>query len=282
MKVVVHDNVDIDAIVASYLMTKIFDVEIITASNVKPDDEVIVVDMPADKVNARVVACYDHHSGEPYNSASEAVFEQTEVKEKYPHLRFLVELANACDSGRVLTLPSAIKLFHLSGYVVALKTAGRSDEEVIKELHEILRTYEKMLWQIHSAQNDAQDNISNAEIHEIKGVKVAIVRSASTHINNVLFTSGVDLIIFEDGNNMGVLRNASVSKPDLTDLKPIIEEKLRELKAEDEINEWFFHPKGFIAARGTRKYPAKTPSRLGVHDLLDAVKELLGGEGVED
>jgi len=292
--IVVHRNVDVDAVVSAYLFAKVVCMgdkkrySVITEdklSQIPDGSEIAILDMPIKQEvldiirekNLDLLDHFDHHSEEykDYPSTAAVLKEEfgmdsewnTDDDGTYYNLSWLeyyVQLANASDSGEVLKQPQGIKLFHLSGYINAMRTAGYTDDKIILEVFRILDLYKAMLIRMAESEALTQD----VPIHELNGIRVAVVENADTQINQALFEKGVDLIIFSDGNNLGIIRNANVSRPDLTKLKPFIRNALINKRAGKEFEEWFFHPAGFIAARGTRKHPAKTPSALTPQDLL--------------
>lgn len=293
--IILHRNVDVDAIVSAYLYAKVVcfgdkkRYSIITEEKLDkiPDgSEIAVLDMPLkqelqktiEERNLNLLHHFDHHSEEysHYPSTAAIIKEELGFDSEWntdddgtyydpSWLEYYVELANACDTAQVIKQPAPIKLFHLSGFINALRTSGYSDEKIIGEVFRILDIYKPMLQKLA----EAEALTENIPIHVISDVSVAVVENADTRVNQALFEKGVDLIIFRDGNNLGILRNANVDKPDLTKLKPFIRGTLIDRRAEEEFEEWFFHPAGFIAARGTRKHPAKTPSALTTKDLLN-------------
>ena len=283
MKVVVlHKNVDLDAIVSAYIFYLRGDIKSIDAVitedrlesylKVLNVERIYVLDMPLKPELAELaekhgveIEHYDHHDGSAPSTA-QILYEK--FKDQLPEwVKYLVELANFSDTGQVLRLPAPVKYFHLTGYINALRTGGKTDDEIIAYIFPILDDYGAMLQKLVEAEKLVED----IEIYEIgeKKLKVAIVENKPHTVNQILFEhKNVDFIIFKDGNNLGITRNALIDEPDLNKLKPHLEKMLREKGAENEIKEWFFHPAGFLVARGTRKHPAKTPSVLNPHDLV--------------
>jgi len=276
-----HKNVDIDAVVSIYLLSKFKNAEpVVNVDKIPNGSKVYIVDMPLtekleqklkDK-NCEILAVLDHHSGEGYTCAAEAVAEYVHIPGEYG---YLIALAEACDAGAVLSLPTAVRLFHLSGLILAMRYNSISDEEIILELFKILDMYEPLLKEYLRAES----LLEATPVVSVSGYKVAIVEKPTPIVNQVLFSDKeIDLIIYKDNYNIGIIRNADNNTPDLTKLKPILEDLLRQKGKPDEIKEWFFHPEGFIAARGTRKHPVSTASVLETHDLLKALLTLARGD----
>jgi len=281
--IVTHRNVDIDAIVSAiiYSFTKCGGkAEIVTESNldkIPEGSKIAILDMQintelAEKIRAKnleVIDHYDHHAGAhlKYPSTAAILAKKLEISE---WMQMLVELANFCDTGRQLRLEDAAKLFHISGFINALRAAGFDDTYITDFIVLILTQYRKMLEQIIEARELAR----KVPMYEVSKYKVAIVEKPSTHVNKALFDLGVDLIIYKEGFNLGVTRNTAVTEPNLNKVKPIVETVLREKGGENEMSEWFLHPTGFIACRGSRKHPAKTESVLTPRELLIAIEEI--------
>lgn len=103
--------------------------------------------------------------------------------------------------------------------------------------------------------------------------RVAIVRNAKHFATNgILFERGIQAIVFVDGYNLGLCRRDDVAlRMDHPDLRSVVED-------EGELGEWFAHPAGFLFARGTRKAPAHSPSRVDPRQLATQVDLLLAGE----
>jgi hypothetical protein len=69
--------------------------------------------------------------------------------------------------------------------------------------------------------------------------------------------------IYQEGYNIGISRYPGRKKPNLAILEKHIKEK-----------GWFFHPAGFLAARGTRKARSYSPSKYNTKDLAKLVRLL--------
>lgn len=291
--IVLHRNVDVDAVVSAYLYAKVVCLgdkkrySVITEDKLDriPDgSDIAILDMPMkpelqkviEEKNLNIIHHLDHHGEKAYHPSTASIIKEelgldsewnTDEKGEYydpSWLEYLVHLAHASDSGEVLRQPSGIKLFHLSGYINAMRTAGYSDDKIILEVFRILELYEPILKNLARAEEMTKD----ITIYKINGVQVALAINKPHSVNQVLFEKGVDLIVFRDGNNLGIVRNANVDRPDLSKLKPFIKKALEDRRAREEFDEWFFHPNGFIVARGTRKHPAKTPSALSEKELI--------------
>jgi len=303
--VLLHRNVDLDAIVSAYLyrlkedVCGILDYNDISVSFGETDENlmvftteehyekvlrmsdgvsrIVVLDMPLkEEILKKVeelgveVEHYDHHNG---SAPSTARILWEKFKDSLPEwAKYFVELADFSDTGKVLRLPAPAKYFHITGYINALRTCGWRDAHIIATVFIFLEGYTTMLQKLVEAEKLVED----VPIINLGNYKVAIVEGKLHTVNQTLFEhKNVDFIIFRDGNNLGIVRNASTDRPDLNNLKPILEKELRDKGKLEELSEWFFHPAGFIVARGTRKHPAKTPSALTPQDLLELLTSIL-------
>jgi hypothetical protein len=97
--------------------------------------------------------------------------------------------------------------------------------------------------------------------------QVAIQREAREFATmDVLFARGARAVVYVDGANLGVVRADEVTTR-------LDQEPLRALvQGEDR---WFFHPSGFMAARGTRKAPVAMPSRVAPEALARVVDDVI-------
>lgn len=278
--IVTHRNPDIDALVSSYLLQYFYDVLSVTT---EPEDlsnaNIIVVDMPITKDlgeivvknGLNVVAHYDHHyEGCKYTCTAEVIREVFKNSWE-PWMDYFVKLARLCDTGKVLTLDDEIKYFHVSGYLAAVRRLGRTDNEIINEFFTVFDVYAKYFRELIKMREVA----GSVPIYEIGRYKVAVIGNKNVD-TSVLAEQGVHLFVYESEFGIGITRNVNVSEPDLTKLKDAISVILKEKGKPEEIEEWFFHPKGFIACRGSRKHPVKTPSALTVNDLIRAMKMTFG------
>jgi hypothetical protein len=145
----------------------------------------------------------------------------------------------------------------------------RNDVLVAERMAEI---FSGML-QAGRARQRAAIEADRAEL--IGGGKVAIVRDNKEFATNaILYERGVQVIVYLDDHNLGVIREGSQTlRMDDPALRAVVEAAGEEVGDGD--GKWFAHPAGFIFARGTRKAPATTPSRVRPEDLAAAAAQLL-------
>ena len=115
---------------------------------------------------------------------------------------------------------------------------------------------------------------AEADQAEIIG-DVAIVRESKEFATNgILFERGSRFVVFVDGNNLGITRARGETIPCAN------EETIQVIADsgegwQDEGGEWFAHSAGFIMARGTRKAPMESPSKIEASELATALNSYL-------
>lgn len=112
--------------------------------------------------------------------------------------------------------------------------------------------------------NKARDLSEKVEMTNVEGVSIACVEDtegvSAQDISRFLFSKGANVIIYQEGNHVGVLRSRRASFPDLTVLRNHIDE-----------DGWYFYPKGTMASRGSRSKPIEGDSIYSLKDLLEKV-----------
>jgi len=144
----------------------------------------------------------------------------------------------------------------------------RNDALVLERMSEI---FSGML-QAGRARQRAKVEADKAEI--LAGGKVAIVSdSREFGTNAVLFEErGVRVVVYIDGNNLGLNREGSETlRMDHPEIRAIVE-------AAGEADEWFAHSAGFLYCRGSRKSPAENPSTVNPYHLAEVASRLLAAE----
>ena len=118
------------------------------------------------------------------------------------------------------------------------------------------------------AKGRAQEEVSKA-ITTSRGLAAVVKDAKEFATNGVLFNSGVRVIIYVDGNNLGLTRaQGETLRMDHPKIREVVE-------AAGEADEWFAHPAGFLFCRGSRKAPAETPSKVDPLALQSAIESLL-------
>ena len=99
---------------------------------------------------------------------------------------------------------------------------------------------------------EAQQEISRAEFPF--GPNIAIIKDRKNPFSiDSLFERGAKVVIYTDGDNIGVVRKDGED----FSLKDMLEKELGDQEAG-----WFFHDHGFLAARGTFKNPSGSKSSI--------------------
>ncbi|MFA4954078.1 MAG: hypothetical protein WC641_02100 [Patescibacteria group bacterium] len=145
----------------------------------------------------------------------------------------------------------------------AIKSAVRNDALVCERFGEILDGF----LALHKESEEANLYAKEAEI--VAG-KVPILRSSNPSASTALFQRGYKVLVYIDGNSLGLLReNRENLRMDRDEFREIV-------KQAGEEQEWYAHPSGFLYCRGSRKAPAQTPSRVDPRALAEAAARLLG------
>jgi hypothetical protein len=97
--------------------------------------------------------------------------------------------------------------------------------------------------------------------------KTAIVttRDSTISARGYLFNNGYEAVIYTDQNGIGLL----VKSGHRADCKEVLEV----VERAGESNEWFAHPAGYLFCRGSRKSPAKNPSKVDPYDIAIAFEK---------
>ncbi|KAA3611595.1 MAG: hypothetical protein DWQ01_05765 [Planctomycetota bacterium] len=157
-----------------------------------------------------------------------------------------------------LGFPPRYGIYGLSGTFLALKKTAESETELLLEFERILDGF------LHLAELSTEVHRLAEEV-QFLGHQVAIISDQDNPgLHRAIFRRGAKFLVFKDGNNLGVLREARERKHLGELLSPRIEEE-----------GWFFHPRGHLAARGTRRAPARTESRYTPLQLAEILQGAL-------
>ncbi len=109
----------------------------------------------------------------------------------------------------------------------------------------------------------AQEEANSAEYPA--GPAIAIIREKkSPFTNGVLFERGAKAVIYVDGMNLGVVRKDG----EQFHLGDLLSNALEQRESG-----WYFHPKGYLAARGTQKSQALSPSVILPEEIAKILKD---------
>jgi hypothetical protein len=96
--------------------------------------------------------------------------------------------------------------------------------------------------------------------------KIALLpKDAEGTATGILMERGADFVVYREGHNIGISRKNGCN----TEICPPTVEVLLESKGGDE--EWYRHEAGFLLCHGSRKSPAKEPSKITGDDLAKAL-----------
>lgn len=102
--------------------------------------------------------------------------------------------------------------------------------------------------------------------------KVAIVGDGGVGVNGYLFEAGAKLIVYTDGNNLGIVRGRGLESRLTKDWARGLIERLA---PKEEHSRWFYHPSGFLSAHGSIKAPATNPSSIPAGVLAEELARLV-------
>lgn len=192
------------------------------------------------------------------HSALASIVAQYATADEQSALERLVSFVDAGDSGQtafdahVVGLPQILAAFRIVG--------GRDGDRLVVERAEEILTG---LLQMGLSKIRAEAEANMMEIVSVGSANVAVVVGAKERgTNSVLYGRGVHAIVYVDGNNLGATRpNSFTFRLDSEAVRAAVGNE----------DGWFFHPSGFLAARGSFKAPATTPSRVNPQALAEAV-----------
>lgn len=151
----------------------------------------------------------------------------------------------------------------IRGYY-ASSQAESSPADVAAEVYDMWFEILDAMLHKHTSSRIAKSMSNNAKIETIGSTTIAIAEGdqtiKSSEIVKSLFGRGVSVVVYKQGNNIGVIRNKDADHLDLRGLKMHIQE-----------DGWSFSESGVMASRGTESLNASTPSRYTTAGLVDVV-----------
>ncbi len=279
MRIFTHFNVDLDAVCSVWAVREFVpgakDAEVVfrpanwDGAEMEKDD--IAVDLSA---GGRGLKGKQDENGTVHSCFAEIVAQYATPSDQVA-LEKLVQFVDAQDahgSAVKFLVPEAsheaqevLGMTGLNAVLRALQEANpRNDAVVVEKMSEILSGMLK----VGRARQRAVAEADRAEV--LEGGKVAIVvNSQEFATNGILFDRGVRVIVYVDRNNLGLIRcNGETLRMDHPELRAIVEDA-------GEADEWFAHPAGFLFCRGSRKAPAKSPSKVDPRVLAETIAHLL-------
>lgn len=281
MRIITHMNVDLDAVCSVWAARKFVPqaggapIEFHPANwdgENRGMEEVLILDMDAGGRGLKGEKEADGTIHSCFALVVERYASEMEREALLPLIRF-VDAQDAHGSAVKFLAPEAsqqaqetLSLTGINAILRALQSTNpNNDLRVVNMMGDIL---DGMLKTGRSRQR-AEMEAAKAEI--LPGGKVALViNSREFGTNGFLFEKrGVKIIVYVDGNNIGVVRgdNGSALRADDPQIRTIVE-------AAGELDEWFAHPAGFLFCRGSRKAPATTPSQVDPRELALAAYSL--------
>ena len=218
------------------------------------EDGDIAVDIPAGGNGIKGVTDAD---GTVHSALSSLVQEYCTDEQQAAFAR-LVDFVDSSDAGQrawdddVVALPQVI---------AAIKEAnGRNGDAAAVAFAE---TFLQGHLRIEASRLRAAAEADKADKFQVGKAHVAVVKGAKERGTNAeLYSRGFHAVVYVDGNNLGATRPPTFNfRLDTEAVKEVV-------NAEDG---WFYHPAGFLAARGSFKSPAESPSEVDPHALARAV-----------
>ncbi len=200
-------------------------------------------------------------------------------------LRSLVELVNASSPGgsavrriapaidrhqeQVLTDTGLIGVF---GALDRSRAGVNQAQANARVVHYLSLLFDGML-EVGRDRLLAEVEADRAELSACR--RVAILRASKAQATTrILAGRGVQVIVYQDGRDLGVMRQPGVAlRLDHPVLLRIIADAGERVGRRD--GQWFLHPDGGLLAHGTRDHPAARPSRVTPEALAGTVARLL-------
>jgi len=258
MKVVVHPNVDLDAVACIAMLGGDVEVAFVPAG---------ATQLPENLAGARVL---DHPLGEKGRldedgTRHSALASMPESKTADP--RLVAEIDEQDSTGLVRN-----PRFSLGEIMLAIKTylsGSGLDSEAFDRA--VIAAMAPIIWGINArwARKQAALEVARSiNIVQVADFKVATPPSGEQPVDLGLVLNesfGCSLQIYVEGNNIGVFRYPGRNAPDLRRLSGLLPG-------------WFIHSAGFLAAWGSKKSPSKIPPPQGTPqnstELLDVLRKV--------
>ena len=230
-----------------YIRADVTKKEFLALHNSKEEYLILDIDCEGLGIKGRKVIRYD---GAAFVlSAFSSYLERQDDKYKQTFL-WLANYIDVVDA----KLPASKELPENSWLTIflALKRISRTDEELFKVWLQIITGHHQNYLATFVAQEEAkQANWSHSNI--------AYIKSPKEHSTiKFLMHQGADFVIYEDGNNMGIVISDNVSRA-------VAPELGRALPG------WFVHASGFLVAWGTKKAQKEVPSGFKLKEIADII-----------
>ncbi len=213
------------------------------------------------------------------------IVEQYATRVDQQALRSLVELVNASSPGgsavrrivpavdehqeQVLTDTGLVGVFSALDHLRAGVTQAQANSRIV---HHLSLLFDGML-EVGRDRLLAESEADRAELSA--SGRVAIVRASTAQATTrILAGRGVQVIVYKNGHDLGVMRQPGVA---LRLSHPVLLRIIADAgeRVGRRAGQWFLHPDGGLLAYGTRDHPAGGPSRVTPEALAEAVARLL-------
>jgi len=161
------------------------------------------------------------------------------------------------------------KMASLDGIFRAVQLAFQYDD--YKVIQHFSWVFDGMLIQGKKQLKSAEEYSKRAKVHGKKNNIVFLnMNEAPLSLCDLAFEKGAEIVIYQNGNDIGIKRrNFSKFPVD----HPLI---LKVIERAGETGQWFIHPAKFLICRGSNKARAKSKSTVRPDQLIYAVTKVLG------
>ena len=266
-RVYTHVSVDIDAVSSLWLLSRFLvpreEIEIVFVPANWNGDGFEAGDMAVDiEAGGRGIKGERDKNGFIHSSFA-SLLKRIKDQRARKILKNLASMIDQHDAfGQVKRGKSISSFIGLTIVLNSLKSYHKNnDKVVVSRMFEILDG----LYQVSLSKNHFRENITNHL--EVVGKTALLISDGQKNFPiRSLFNRGFEAVIYIDGYNMGLLVPAgqSVNQTELVEF----------IKKSGELDEWYFHPAGYMLARGTRKSPVITSSWVDPYELARKWEEI--------
>lgn len=280
--IIIHKSPDMDALVAAYIYMQELNLTIdcITFASVYDqvpesidlsESKAVYLDMtPIEPPVGDNVVIVDHHYGRNAMVTAEIVWKSFSNR---PYYRILVEEAGVQDRAHDRRKIGVRFRDVLIGIKAQMYRENRYSDR------EFMRTVFWLFDSIIEKEKRSLDAVNDVSLMNISYVNegpylIAYYEgTVSPYVRRYLFgKEDVSFIVYSEGFNIGIIRNAELDRPDLRQLEDLLSKE-----AKEQAGEWFFHSDGFLAARGTHNNPARSESNVSLSTLVGILTLFLRG-----
>jgi len=268
-KVKIHRHPDLDAYVAEYILRRALDrlstvfVDTIWV-NIHPD---VAIDCHDDYA----VWEFDHHTAKTahFDCAADAVLAFVRAHEDWPAdwdfaASKLAQMARLADNRE--KPPEEFAPGYIGTLLRGIKIKIGDEADIAEAVEQIL----DYIWTalIDEFRRRTREITGEFTRISVNGYNIVATEGNITFTDRLFGKFRADIVVIKDGYNILALRNAHMKWVDLRGMKPLLAKRIG-----PRVEEFFFHPRGFIVARGTKKYPAQSEPPLTLAEFTNIVKE---------